>query len=74
MKKSFTEHPARPEEAQAQAQAHDEAQAQEDAQEEAQEDAHDECDRLLPAGRECWTATGLCTGTFTTLTLIYVLG
>ena len=36
MKKSFTEQPARPEEAHAQAQAQEEAQAQEDAQEEAQ--------------------------------------
>ena len=36
LKKSFTEQPARPEEAQAQAQAQEEAHAQEDAQEEAQ--------------------------------------
>ena len=40
LKKSLTEHPARPDEAQAQAHAQDEAQAHEDAQ--AQEDAQDE--------------------------------
>ena len=40
LKKSFTEHPARPDEAQAQAHAQDEAQAQEDAQ--AQDEAQDE--------------------------------
>ena len=38
LKKSFTEHPARPEDAQAHAQAQEEAQAQEDAHEEAQEE------------------------------------
>jgi len=37
-KKSFTEQPARPDEAQAQAQAQEEAQAQDEAQEEAQEE------------------------------------
>ena len=36
LKKSFTEQPARPDEAQAQAQAQDEAHAQEEAQDEAQ--------------------------------------
>ena len=46
-KKSFTEHPARPDDAQAQAQAHDDAQAQEDAQEDAQEEWCDD-----PPGRE----------------------
>ena len=46
MKKSLTEHPARPEEAQAQAQAQLEAQAQEDAQEEAQLEERE--DRDLP--------------------------
>ena len=40
LKKSFTEHPALPDEAQAQAHAHDEAQAQDDAH--AQDDAQDE--------------------------------
>ena len=40
MKKSFTEHPARPEDAQAQAQAQEDTQAQ--AQEDAQEDAQEE--------------------------------
>ena len=34
LKKSFTEQPARPDEAHAQAQAHEDAQAQEDAQDE----------------------------------------
>ena len=43
LKKSFTEQPARPDEAQAHAQAHEEAQAQD----EAQECAHEEwCDEL----------------------------
>ena len=41
-KKSFTEQPARPLLAQAQAQAHEEAQAQDDAHEEAQDEAQDE--------------------------------
>ena len=45
LKKSFTEQPARPEEAQAQAQAQDEAQAHDDAQEDAQEEAHEERER-----------------------------
>ena len=40
LKKSFTEQPARPEDAQAQAHAQDDTQAQEDAH--AQEDAQDE--------------------------------
>ena len=40
LKKSFTEQPARPEDAQAQAQAQDDTQAQEDAQ--AHDDAQDE--------------------------------
>ncbi len=38
LKNSLTEHPALPEEAQAQAQAHEEAQAQEEAHEDAQEE------------------------------------
>ena len=41
-KKSFTEHPARPEDAQAQAHAQEDAQAQEDAHEDAQEEAQEE--------------------------------
>ena len=45
LKKSFTEQPARPEEAQAQAQAQDEAQAHDDAQEDAQDEAHEERER-----------------------------
>ena len=40
LKKSFTEHPARPEDAQAQAQAQEDTQAQDDAQ--AQEEAQEE--------------------------------
>ena len=42
LKKSFTEQPARPDEAQAHAHAQDEAQAQEDAHDDAHEDAQDE--------------------------------
>ena len=45
LKNSLTEHPARPEEAQAQAQAQDEAQAHDDAQEDAQDEAHEERER-----------------------------
>ena len=45
LKKSFTEQPARPEEAHAQAQAQDEAQAHDDAQEDAQDEAHEERER-----------------------------
>jgi len=45
LKNSFTEQPARPEEAQAHAQAQDEAQAHEDAQEDAQDEAHEERER-----------------------------
>ena len=67
LKKSLTEHPARPEEAQAQAQAQEEAQAQEDTQ--AQEEAQDEWweDPLLWVERE---ECGRLTGTLTTLTRI----
>ena len=43
LKNSLTEHPARPEEAHAQAQ--DEAQAHDDAQEDAQDEAHEERER-----------------------------
>ena len=58
-KNSLTEHPARPEEAQAHAQAQLEAQAQW----EAQEDAHEECDLPEPPERrwpeERTTGTGI---------------
>ena len=50
MKKSLTEQPARPEEAQAQAQAQLEAQAQEEAQEEAQLEEREEWDLPLECG------------------------
>lgn len=63
----MTEHPARPEEAQAHAQAQDEAQAQDDAQEDAQDEAQDEwCDELPECGEE----RGWLTGTLITLTRI----
>ena len=66
-KRSLTEHPARPEEAQAHAQAQDEAQAQDDAQEDAQDEAQDEwCDELPECGEE----RGWLTGTLITLTRI----
>ena len=68
LKKSLTEHPARPEEAQAQAQAQEEAQAQEDAQEEAQEEDRDFPPDTRPDERLDLTGTGM------TLTLIKVLG
>ena len=42
LKKSFTEQPARPDEAQAHAHAHEDAQAHDDAHDEAHEDAQDE--------------------------------
>ena len=45
LKNSFTEQPARPEEAHAQAQAQDDAQAHDDAQEDAQDEAHEERER-----------------------------
>ena len=64
-KRSFTEHPARPEDAQAQAQAQWDAQAQEDAHDEAQEERETQeewCDEAQE-GRERVT-----TGTLTTLT------
>ena len=65
LKKSFTEQPARPEEAQAQAQAQDEAQAQEEAHDDAQEEAQEEwCE---PPEREL-PERGLLTGTLITLT------
>ena len=69
LKKSLTEQPARPEEAQAQAQAQLEAQAQEDAQEDAQE----ECDlRPLPELRppEWRLPEEVLTGTLITFTWI----
>ena len=69
LKKSLTEHPARPEDAQAQAQAQEDAQAQCDAQ--AQEDAQEEwCE---PPDREDRDEVDLLTGTLTTLTWINVL-
>ena len=67
LKKSLTEQPARPEEAQAQAQA----------QLEAQEDAHEECDlRPLPELRppERRLPEEVLTGTLITFTWIKVLG
>ena len=74
-KKSFTEQPARPEDAQAQAQAQEDAQAQEEAQ--AQEDAQDErCEE--PPERvdreEEEDERDRLTGTLTTFTWIYVFG
>ena len=67
LKRSFTEQPARPEEAQAQAQAQDEAQAQEDAQ----DDAHEErCEDLWDLAAE----RGLPVGTLTTFTWMKVFG
>jgi len=65
LKKSFTEQPARPEDAQAQAQAQEDAQAHEETQahEEAQED------RCEPPDER-----GLDTGTLTTFTRMYVFG
>ena len=71
LKKSLTEQPALPEEAQAQAQAQEEAHAQLEAQAEAQEEAQEErgLDPRLPGG-----LLPPCTGTLITLTLIKVLG
>ena len=66
VKRSFTEHPARPEEAQAQAQAQEEAQAQEDAHEDAHEDAQDETHEEWCEGPE--VERGRLTGTLITLT------
>ena len=76
LKKSFTEHPARPEEAQAHAQAQEEAQAQEDTQAQAQEDAQEDAQEerweepplrwLLPP--ECREPPEDRTGTLITLT------
>jgi hypothetical protein len=59
LKNSFTEQPARPEEAHAQAHAQLEAQAQLDAQDEAQEDAQEErglepLERLEPPPDRLW--------------------
>jgi hypothetical protein len=49
LKKSFTEQPARPDEAQAHAHAQEDAQAQDDAHDEAQDDAQDErCEEPPP--------------------------
>ena len=59
LKKSLTEHPARPEEAQAQAQAQEEAQAQEDAQEEAQEEWLLDRPDTRPDERPDLTGTGI---------------
>ena len=67
LKKSFTEQPALPEEAQAHAHAQDDAQAQDEAHEDAQDDAQEErCDDPLLLLDEC----ELLTGTFTTFTWI----
>ena len=70
MKKSLTEQPARPEDAQAQAQAQEDtqAQAQEDAQEDAQEERWEEPPLrwLLPP--ECREPPEDRTGTLITLT------
>ena len=69
LKKSFTEQPASPDDAQAQAQAQDDAHAQ--AQDDAQDEWRDEppeWDERFEEGR------GLMTGTFTTFTWIYVFG
>ena len=63
LKKSFTEQPARPEDAQAQAQAQDDAQAHEDAQ--AQEEAHEERWEEPPERDE---ERGLLDGTLITFT------
>lgn len=65
LKKSFTEHPARPEEAQAHAHAQEDAQAQEDAHEEAQEEWWELCD---PEDRV--VVWDLLAGVFTTFTRI----
>lgn len=71
VKRSFTEQPARPEEAQAQAQAQEDAHAHEDAQEDAHEEAQDEwCEERLELDDE----RGRLTGTLTTLTRIKVEG
>ena len=70
-KKSFTEQPARPEDAQAQAQAQEEAQAQWDAQ--AQEEAQEwwePPEREPPERVVCEDERERLTGTFTTLTWI----
>ena len=70
MKNSFTEHPARPEEAQAQAHAQEEAQAQEDAQEEWEEwllELWEDPELRLPEERELYVDL---TGVLTTLTMI----
>ena len=72
LKKSFTEHPARPEEAQAQAQAHEEAQAQWEAQ--AQEEAQEEWWEDPPRGPDGREERGRLTGTLTAFTMIKVLG
>ena len=66
LKKSFTEQPARPDEAHAQAQAQEEAQAQDDAHEDAQEERCEEWpdERVkLPEDER-----GRLTGTLITLT------
>ena len=68
-KKSLTEQPALPLEAHAQAHAQDDAQAQDEAHEDAHEDTHEDLVDPVRGGLLL-----LCTGTLTTLTLIYVLG
>ena len=64
VKKSFTEQPARPDDAHAQAQAQDDAQAQDEAHDEAQDEAQEERKDPPPPER------GRLTGTLTTLTRI----
>jgi len=73
LKRSLTEHPARPEDAQAHAHAHEDAQAQEDAHEEAHDEAQE--DRCEPPERwEDPPERGRLTGTLMTLTRMYVSG
>lgn len=77
IKNSLTEHPARPEEAQAQAQAQLDAQAQLEAQAEAQEDAQEEWEclpELLLCPPERRLPEEVLTGTLITFTLMKVLG
>ena len=67
LKRSFTEHPARPEDAQAQAHAQEDAQAHEDAQ----EDAHEEwCEPPEEREDDEEEDRGRLTGTLITLTRI----
>ena len=76
LKKSFTEHPARPDDAQAHAQAHDDAQAQDEAQDEthAQDERCDPPPERVPPDRVPPPDRGRLTGILTTLTRMYVFG